>query len=105
VKIILDECVPRRVANDLPHDVSTVRQLKLAGLDNGALLKAVEDRFDVFLTVDQNLQYQQNFSGSRMAIVVLVVPSNRYDDIKPLISSCISTLSRIKPGEVVSIPR
>jgi len=56
VKIILDECVPGRIAKDIPHDVSTVHQLKLAGLDNGDLLKAIEDQFDVLLTADQNLQ-------------------------------------------------
>ena len=106
MKIILDECVPRRVAKDLlPHDVSAVRQLKLAGLDNGDLLKAIEDRFDVFLTVDQNLQYQQNLSASKIAIIVLVVPSNRYNDIVSLIPSCLFALNEIKPGELTSISR
>ncbi len=103
MKIILDECVPRRVANELPHDVSTVRQLKLAGLDNGELLKEIENQFDVFLTVDQNIQYQQNLITSKIAIIVLVVQSNRYDDIIPLIPSGISALIDIKPGELLSI--
>ena len=105
MNIILDECVPRRVAKDLPYDVSTVHQLKLAGLDNGDLLKEIEDQFDVFLTVDQNLQYQQNLTQSKIAIIVLVVPSNRYDDIQPLIPSCLSALNKIKPGELISISR
>ena len=105
MKIILDECVPRRLAKNIHHDVYTVRQLKLAGLDNGDLLKAIEDRSDVFLTVDQNLQYQQNLTASKIAIIVIVVPSNRYDDIKPLIPSCLSALKEIMPGELVSIDR
>ena len=103
MKIILDECIPGRIARDIPHDVLTVHQLKLAGLDNGDLLKAIEDQFDVLLTVDQNLQYQQNLTDSKIAIIVLVVPSNRYDDILPLLPSCLSAMNGIKPGELVSI--
>jgi len=103
VKIILDECVPRRIANDLPYEVSTVSQLKLAGLENGALLNAIEDKFTVFITVDQNIQYQQNLTGSRIAIIVLVVPSNRYEDIVPMIPACLSAINKIQAGEVVSI--
>lgn len=103
MKIILDECVPRRIAGDLPHSVSTVRELKLTGLDNGDLLKAIEDQYDIFLTVDQNLQYQQNLTASKIAIVVLIATSNRYDDLASLIPSCIAAMNKIKPGEVVSI--
>ncbi|MDA0739688.1 MAG: hypothetical protein O2999_13185 [Nitrospirae bacterium] len=100
MKIILDECVPRRLAGDLPHEVSTVQQLKLSGLDNGALLKAIERDFDVFVTVDQNLQYQQNLSESNIAILVLVTGSNRYNDLKLLIPSCLSALDNIRPGQI-----
>ena len=100
MKIVLDECVPRRLAREIPHDVSTVRQLKLSGLDNGALLKAIEGNFDVFVTVDQNLQYQWNLSESKIRILVLFAPTNRYDDLKTLIPSCLSALDDIKPGQV-----
>jgi hypothetical protein len=103
VEIILDECVPRRVAKDLPHHVSTVRQLKLTGLDNGDLLKAIEEQFDVFLTVDQNIRYQQNLTASKIAIIVIVAPSNRYEDILPLMPFCISTTHEIRPVELISI--
>ena len=100
MKIIFDECVPRRLAGDFPHEVSTVQQLKLSGLDNGALLKAIDTDFDVFVTVDQNLQYQQNLSESKIAIHVLMTGSNRYDDLKRLIPSCLSALDNIKPGQI-----
>ena len=100
MNIILDECVPRRLASDLPHEVTTVHQLKLSGLDNGALLKAIENNFDVLMTVDQNLQYQQNLTVSNIAILVLVAPSNRYDDLKRLIPSCLSALDNITPGQI-----
>jgi len=100
VNIIFDECVPRRLTRDIPHNVSTVQQLKLSGLDNGALLKAIETDFDVFVTVDQNLQYQQNLRGSKIAILVLVAQTNRYDDLKHLIPSCLSAFESIAPGQV-----
>lgn len=100
MRIILDECVPRRLARDFPHDVSTVQQLKLSGLDNGTLLTAIETDFDVFVTVDQNLQYQQNLTDSKIAVLVLVTLSNRYDDLKRLIPSCLSALDNIKPSQV-----
>lgn len=103
MKVVVDECIPRRLAKDLPYDVSTVHQLKLTGLENGALLKAIEDEFDIFLTVDQNLQYQQNLTNTKIAIIVLNVISNRYEDIVPIIPSCISAINRIKQGELVTI--
>ncbi len=104
MKIILDECVPRRVAKQIPHEVSTVSQLKLTGLDNGKLLKTIEDQFDIFLTVDQNLQYQQNLTLSKIVIVVLTVPSNRYDDVIPLIPAFLTAITDSNPGDVISIP-
>lgn len=103
MKIILDECVPRRLAQDIPHDVSTVQQLKLSGLDNGALLKTLATDFDVFVTVDQNLQYQQNLSTSKIAILILAARTNRYDDLKPLIPSCLSALEPISSNQIIVI--
>lgn len=100
MKIILDECVPRRLAHDIPHDVSTVQQLKLSGLDNGALLTAIETDYEVFVTVDQNLQYQQSLTDTKIAILILVARSNRYEDLKRLIPSCLSALNNIQPGQV-----
>jgi len=103
VKILLDECVPRRLARDFPYQVSTVHQLRFAGLDNGELLKAIEHDFDVLITVDQNLQYQQNLKNSNIAILVLVASSNRYDDLKQVIPACLSALEGINPGQVKTI--
>lgn len=103
MRILLDECVPRRLANDFPSQVSTVQQLRLSGLDNGELLTTIENDFDVFVTVDQNLQYQQNLRNSKIAILVLVATSNRYEDLKPVIPACLSALQGIKPGQVKTI--
>lgn len=103
MRILLDECVPKRLGSEFPHQVSTVQQLRLSGLDNGKLLATIENDFDVFITVDQNLQYQQNLSNSKLAILVLVAPSSRYDDLKPMIPDCLLALEGIKPGHVHTI--
>lgn len=61
MKVLLDECVPRRLVADINgHFVSTVPQAGWAGIKNGRLLRSAETEFDVLVTVDQNLRYQKN---------------------------------------------
>lgn len=86
MKIVIDECLPRRLAKALAgHKVWTVQQIRLNGLLNGVLLKAINDDFDVFITVDQNLVFQQNLKSVKIAVIVLCARTNRFDDIQPLI--------------------
>ncbi len=76
MKILLDESVPRLLKLRLPHlDFSTVQEMGWAGLRNGELLRRAKEHFDIFVTADQNLRYQQNLSGRKLAILVL--PSNQ----------------------------
>jgi len=100
VKILLDECLPMRLARLLPgHDVRTVRDMKWLGLSNGLLLNAAAD-FDVFITVDQNLVKQQQVAGRRLAVIVLRVPSNKIEDISPLVPQLLAILAEVQPGTV-----
>ena len=104
MKVVIDECLPRRLANVLVgHKVWTVQQLRLNGLLNGALLKAIKDDFDVFITVDQNLAFQQNLKSVKIAVIVLSTRTNRFDDIQPLIPAILKALQRIKPGQIIQI--
>jgi hypothetical protein len=66
MRLLLDECMPRRLKQELfGHDVSTVQEMGWAGIKNGALLQLASGSFDALLTVDQGIEYQQNlFSGS-----------------------------------------
>ena len=105
MKILLDECVPRRLARNLPFEVQTVPGIGRAGLQNGELLNAVSHDYDVFLTLDQNLQYQQNLSNFPIAVLVVCAPSNRYDDILPFLPAILAELNAISPGDLVIIPR
>src|SRR6266481_3476625 len=71
MRILIDECIDERFRNSLPgHDCQTARYAGLAGLKNGDLLTAAEiAKFDVFLTVDQGFEYQQNLTASKLAII------------------------------------
>jgi hypothetical protein len=68
MRVLLDECVPRALRNDLPdHEVKTVAELGWAGVKNGELLRLAAAAFDVLITVDRNLEYQQSFAGLSLA--------------------------------------
>lgn len=104
MRILLDECLPRKLKNYLPgHEVRTVPQMGWASIENGDLLQLVEPLFDVFITVDKNMQHQQNLSKYQLATVVLLAQSNQIESLQPLLPSLLQTLVVIKPGEVVHI--
>ena len=105
MRILLDECVPRRLGRELAgHDVRTVPEMGWSGKRNGELLQLmVAQGFEVFMTVDQNLRYQQNLQAASVAVVVLVGSSSRLADLVPLVPSAQTALASIKPGDVVEI--
>ena len=105
MRVLLDECVPRQFRRALTgFDVKTVSEMGWSGKRNSALIKMmVEHRFDALLTVDRNLEYQQNIQAAGIGIVVLVVPSNRPEDVLPFAPHASSALADLKPGQVVRI--
>jgi hypothetical protein len=104
LKILLDECLPRRLALLLPgHDVRTVRDMDWLGLSNGKLLAAADPHFDLFLTVDRNLVQQQKLEGLYLAVIVLHAKSNKIEDLTPLVEEVLAVLPTIKPGQVVDV--
>jgi predicted nuclease of predicted toxin-antitoxin system len=105
MKLLLDECVPRRLKGDfLQHEVSTVIEAGFQGLKNGLLLEsaALVD-FEVLITVDQNLTSQQNLKTLPLAVLVLVAPHNKYELLALLVPQALSALQSIRKGEVVFI--
>src|SRR5437667_3633094 len=74
-----------------------------SGKQNGELLRLAEAAFDVLVTVDTNLRYQQNLAGRRIAIVVLQSSSNRLEHLRQHFPACVLALEKIKPGEMVQI--
>lgn len=101
MRVLLDECVPRRLAARLTgHTVRTVGEVGWTGRKDGELLALASGGFDVFVTVDQSLVYQQNLAKAPLAVVVLVARSNRLYDLLPLIPALQAAIARAKSGEV-----
>ena len=101
MKLLLDECIDRRLSRDLVgHDVKTVPQMGWAGVENGELLTLAEKEFDVFITVDRNLSFQQNFPKFNITVLVLHASSNRLADLLPLAPKILTTLPTLTKGEV-----
>lgn len=105
MRILLDEQLPRQLARYLiGHDARTVQQESWGGLKNGVLLISAEAAgFDVFLTGDQNLEFQQNISTRRLGVVVLHATSNALEDLVPLIPRVLVAIEAIQPGRVVRV--
>lgn len=104
MRVLLDECLPRKLKSDLTeHEVRTAQEEGWAGLKNGALLRAANARFDVLLTVDRNIEFQQNLVGLRIAVVAMVAKSNRYRDLRPMVARVREALPTAKPGQVLRV--
>lgn len=79
MRVLLDECAPRRLRRELPeHEVVTVTERGWSGIENGELLALAEAEFDVFLTVDQNLKYQQNLAVLKIGLILMVARNNGF---------------------------
>jgi predicted nuclease of predicted toxin-antitoxin system len=102
VRILLDEQLPRQLARHLSgHRARTVQQCGWAGLKNGELLQhAAAGGFEVFVTADQNLTFQQNLTGSALRVIVLVARSNTLEDLLPLVPTQLLATKDARPGEV-----
>lgn len=104
MKVLLDECLPKKLKREVNGDVvKTVPEMGWAGYKNGALLRLAEQEFDVLVTNDQNLEYQQNLQSFNLAVVVLVAHTNDIEDLKPLMPAANATLKTIGAGEIVYI--
>lgn len=104
MRVLLDECVPRGLRAELPgHEVKTVSEAGWPGVKNGALLQLAAAQFDVLLTVDRNLEYQQNFSGLTIAVIIVDAPSNDIAVLRPLMPAVRKALPNVKPGTVTHV--
>jgi hypothetical protein len=104
VRVLLDECLPRQLKRDLPgHEARTVPECGWAGIENGELLSRASGQFDVFLTVDRNLEYQQNLELYEIAVVAVRAVSNDIDDLRPLMTQVLAVLVAVKPGTITRV--
>jgi len=86
--------------------VTIAKQVRRAGFGskkNGELLRIAEGKWDVLLTSDRNIKYQQNMTGRDVSIVILCAKSNRMKDLLPLMPACTQALLSIQPGQMVEV--
>jgi hypothetical protein len=104
VRVLLDHCVPRRfLLLVVGHEVSTAFEMGWANLTNGSLLAQASASFDVFVTVDQNVQFQQNLESLPLPVVVLAAPDNRLETLTPYATTLLRVLEQPLARELVRI--
>jgi predicted nuclease of predicted toxin-antitoxin system len=104
MKLLFDECVPKKLKRAInEHEVLTVSEMSWRGVKNGKLLALAAHEFDVFVTVDQNMGYQQNLDLLPLPIIVLEATSNRLKDLLPLVEKLKSELQSLKPKTYVVV--
>jgi predicted nuclease of predicted toxin-antitoxin system len=105
MRVLLDECVPRKFRNFLPdYDCHTVPEQGLAGKKNGELLSLAEKSgFQVFLTLDRGLEYEQNLQQRPIAVILIRAKSSRLADLSTHSSEILRVLRSIQPGELIKV--
>ena len=102
VKLLIDESLPRYLKRLLAnHDVQTVQDMGWAGIKNGPLLTRAESLFDLFLTADKNLRYQQNLRDRTLSIIVF--PSNRLSIVKTLEGKLQASIEQVTGGDSIEL--
>lgn len=106
MRVLLDECVNPRVRGAFSgHPVNTVLEMGWSGITNGRLMALAQDSVDVFVTLDRNLEYQQNLRMLNFGIIVVRVPDNKIASYRPLFPELLRAAEVIQPGEVIRIAR
>lgn len=105
MRILLDECVPRRLKKHFRDRglILTVTDAGLSGYKNGHLLRRISGDFDVFITIDKSIQYQQKLSSFDLAFVLLRVPTNDIVDVEPLLPRLFARWHDVKRGTLLII--
>jgi predicted nuclease of predicted toxin-antitoxin system len=104
MRVLLDECVNPRVKNAFAkHEVRTVNEMGWGGITNGKLMALAQQSFDVFVTVDQNLEHQQNLAKLTLGLVVVAVPDNNIRYYRPIFAELSKAAESARPGQVIHI--
>jgi len=104
MRILIDECLDWRLGRALTgYDCVSVQKMGWGGIKNGRLLALAQAEFDVFLTADRNLSFQQNTTKFQIAVVVLVAGSTQLNKTLPLMSKVLDLLPGLTPGKVAIV--
>jgi hypothetical protein len=106
VKVLLDENLPHDLRHHIKgHEVFTVAFKRWSGIKNGALLRlAADDGFDVMVTLDDGVAYQQNAASLPLAVVILSATSSDIDDLLPLVPAFLISLGQVAPRSFARVP-
>ena len=101
MRILLDENLPVDLAAELAgHDVASVTRLGWQGIKNSELLRRAQGHFQALVTMDRNLESQQNIARFEVTILVLLAHSNRMVHLRPLVPAILTALKTVRPGEL-----
>ena len=104
MRVLLDENLPHDLASELvEHDVATVQGLGWAGIKNGELLQRATDKIDAFLTMDRNIEHQQNVGALSFGIVLIRARSNRMPDLRRLVKDILGALEHVEGGQIQDV--
>jgi predicted nuclease of predicted toxin-antitoxin system len=104
MKVLVDENLPHKLTGHLTgHQCRTVAACGWSGRKNGELLSLAESEFDVLLTLDKSVPYQQEIASRKIAVLILRARSNSIQDLLPLVPECLAVLAGIRTGEVLRV--
>ncbi|MFL6417316.1 MAG: hypothetical protein ACJ74Y_16800 [Bryobacteraceae bacterium] len=105
MKVLIDECMPWKIGRHLvDHDCESVVTAGLSGQTNGDLLRLAEAAgYELLLTVDQGIPYQQNLEGLHIALIIIHARSNKIEVLLPHVAAVLEALRSIQPGQVVRV--
>ncbi len=104
MRILVDENIPVDLAVELvSHHVDTVDGVGWSGIANGELLRRASGRYNAFVTMDRNIEYQQNVSTLPFGVLVLRAPSNRLIHLRPLVPAILDALTVLAPGQLRNV--
>lgn len=103
-RLLLDENIPRLFGRWLTgHTFETVQRVGWSGVKNGELLRLAQSDFDVFVTLDRSIPFQQSVAGLDIAVLVVRVRSSRLDHLEPLVVETLEVIAQCRPGTVTSV--
>ena len=104
MRVLIDECVDPRVKTLLfDHQPATVHDEGWGALEDGPLLTAAQEEFDVLVTIDRNLEFQQNLAKFRIGVVIVRVPKNQLSCYQMVQEELLLAVKQVRPGEVLHV--
>lgn len=103
MRILLDECLPRELGDELAgHDVRTTQEQGWSGVENGELLRLAAVSFDAFLTVDKHIEQREQIPKA-LGVITIRARSNRIQSLRPLVPEILKALQDLKPGRAARL--